>query len=137
MYLTYDEYTGYGGTLDDATFSNLAFGAERTIDYATFNRLREESVIPEEVKRLMFVLINNAHKQEEALNLGSSQNGTSGKYITSQSNDGVSVTYNGMATLDLYTLCEKENSQLIQKYLAGVKDSKNRLLLYRGLYRGE
>ena len=49
MYLTYDEYIVFGGTLDDSTFNDLAFGAEVTINYATFNRLVGETVIPKAV----------------------------------------------------------------------------------------
>lgn len=136
MYLTYDEYVGYGGNLDSSTFGNFAFQAESIIDYITFNRLSDESDIPEKVKRLMVYIIDIAHKKEESLNLGQSADvGTS--YIKSQSNDGVSVTYNGMQSVDVFESCEKEILQAIKQYLTGVKNSKNQLLLYRGLYRGE
>ena len=107
------------------------------IDYATFNRLHGECIIPERVRRLMYVLISNAEKQAESLVLGNSDDGKGSKYITSQSNDGVSVSYSGMSTTELYSLCEKDNQTAIQLYLSGVKNSKNRLLLYRGLYDGE
>lgn len=138
MYLTYDEYIGFGGTLDDSTFNDLAFGAEVTINYATFNRLVGETVIPKAVKRLMAHLIEMAHKKADAMSLGhGSEDGSGSKYVTSQSNDGVSVSYNGMASTDLYALCEKDVQTSIKTYLYGLKNSKGYNLLYRGLYPGE
>ena len=42
MYLTFDEYQEYGGTLDEAAFYQLEFEARAVIDWWTFNRLQNE-----------------------------------------------------------------------------------------------
>ena len=35
MYLNYDEYVEYGGTLDEAAFTDLAYDAESEINWYT------------------------------------------------------------------------------------------------------
>ena len=51
MYLTYAEYQNMGGTLEEATFNDLAYEAQTYIDWVTFRRLQEEgSEIPDAVK---------------------------------------------------------------------------------------
>ena len=37
MYLTYDEYLTFGGTVDEAAFDNLEFEARTIIDWWTYN----------------------------------------------------------------------------------------------------
>lgn len=137
MYLTYEEYLTFGGSLTETEFDNLSFEAAIAINHATFNRLIMDTIIPEEVKKLVMVLISIAHKKAEALILGHSPSNAFSGYITTQSNDGVSTSYTGISPTDLYRLCEKEISLTIQKYLYGVKNSLGRLVLYRGLYSDE
>lgn len=140
MYLTYDEYTEYGGTLDETTFDNLEFGAESLINYYTFSRLKNDTVLPTEVKRLTKYLIDLATKKLASLSLGSGDEYNSpiaGTYITAQSNDGVSVSYNAMGSSDLYKLCGSEAKEAIFMQLDGVMNELGRKLLYRGLYPGE
>ena len=140
MYLTYAEYQAQGGTITDvATFNDLEFGAEALINYYTFNRLKNNTEIPIEVKRLTKYLIDLAQKKADALSLGDSadENTTVGTYITEQSNDGVSTKYSGMASADLYKLCNEEADGAIKQYLYGVMNELGRKLLYRGLYPGE
>jgi len=139
MYLSQDEYLNFGGKItDSAVFEQYEFGAEVAIDYATFNRLKDAKIISTRVKRCMFALINLLERQEQALNLGKTDEVSGITAITNQSNDGVSVSYNGMKAVDVFDACKDEVTRIIQKYLAGEKtpDGK-RLLLYRGLYRGE
>lgn len=139
MYLTYEEYTNMGGTLDETTFNDFEFQSEALINWYTFNRLKVNTTYPEEVKRLMKFLIDMAQKQASALNLGgtlASSDGT-GTYITQQSNDGVSVSYNGMNAADLFDICHSRMLRAIPIYLNGVVNELGRYLLYRGLYDGE
>lgn len=137
MYLTYAEYQGYGGTLSNTEFNNYGFRAATIIDYYTFNRLKQETVIPEAVKRLMFLLIDLLQKEDNAMSLGPSGGSDETGSVTSYSNDGVSVSYNGMNSAEMYTACEKQIQQAVQQYLSGVTNSLGRKLLYRGLYPGE
>jgi hypothetical protein len=136
MYLTYDEYRRMGGTLDEVPFEEFEFQAEAQINHATFSRLKGDKIIPNEVKRLTHYLIDLLEKKSAAFSLGNGGTGN-GAYITSQSNDGVSISYNGMAPSDLVELCKAEVLIVIRSYLDGVTNEAGRKLLYRGIYPGE
>jgi len=139
MYLTYEEYQEYGGTLDATTFNDYEFEAEALINYVTFNRLKNDTVIPDDVKRLVKYLVDLAQKKAEALSLGgtTAKAESDGTAIKSQSNDGVSITYNSMSSYELFKACETDALAAIDKYLNGVMNELGRKLLYRGLYPGE
>lgn len=140
MYLSYDEFKNYGGTLDETTFEKYKFEAESVIDYYTFNRLKKDTVIAEPVKRLVFALIDIALKKEATLALGANSNSSgtaSDVYITRQANDGVDTTYNAMSATSLYQLCKSETVSTIRRYLTGVMNQAGQKVLYRGLYPGE
>lgn len=139
MYLTYTEYQEMGGTLEEATFNDYEFRAEAVVNYATFNRLTKDTVIPNKVKRVIKYIIDMVQKQADSLSLGNSESSSStgNVYITSQSNDGVSASYNGMASTDVFSICDKEIQNAIQLYLYGVMNEAGQILLYRGLYKGE
>lgn len=138
-YLTYEQYTELGGTLDEVTFDELAFEAETQIDWYTFHRLDNFDTIPEEVARCMFYLIKLIIEQSKALlpdvSTGSSEG--SGKIIASQSNDGVSVSYSILSASEVADMSKQKIGETISKYLNGVKDSLGRRILYRGLYPDE
>lgn len=136
MYLTYDEYMRMGGTLDEITFTNFEFQAEAQINYATFSRLKKDKVIPVEVIRLTHYLVGLMEKKSHAFSLGKG-NSSDGAYITSQSNDGVSTSYSGLAPSDLIELCKADFLNAIRSYLDGVTNEAGHKLLYRGVYPGE
>lgn len=136
MYLTYAEYQNMGGTLEETPFNDFEFQVEAQINYATFSRLKNDKTFPDEVKRLTKYLIDLLEKKAAALSLGKGNSNTD-VHITSQSNDGVSVSYNGMAARDLIEECKTEVSTAIKNYLDGVKNEAGHKLLYRGLYKGE
>ena len=148
MYLTYEEYTEYGGTLDETSFKDLEYDAESTVNWYTFNRLRKpewESVLrSEELKRCMCQLIR--WKQMENDLLASSNGGagwgvgwTKEAGITQQSNDGVSTSYNVLSSGELLAHFNgaKTKEELMNRYLNGVINDLGQSILYRGLYRGE
>ena len=112
MYLTYDEYKDYGGTLSDADFDRFAFRAEKEIDIVTQDRCKTLVNIPEEVERCMFELIGYLSKNT---------NNGSVSAIASFGNDGYSVTYADQkkATQQIY--------DIIYTYLV------NTGLMYRGV----
>ena len=136
MYLTYEEYLRMGGTLDEIPFTQFEFQAEAEINYATFGRLKGDSVVPEAVKRLTLYLVGLMEKKADAFSLGKGNSATS-THITSQSNDGVSISYNGMSPSDLIKLSESDSLKAIRSYLEGVTNEAGRKLLYRGIYPGE
>ena len=133
MYLTQPDYVSLGGRLDEATFNSIIYDIQYHIDWITFNRLKNETVIPEEVKRCIFSIIDIFIKQKNLL----ASTEDSNKEITSMSNDGVSVSYNTLSSNDIITKSQSYINQIIFKYLNSVKNSEGKLLTFRGLYPGE
>lgn len=84
MYLTYEEYTAYGGRLDNTDFGRFTYRAESELNNATFDRIKSLLPVPECVKRCEFELI-----------LYLSQNAKNGaaSSISGISNDGYSISY--------------------------------------------
>ena len=136
MYLTYEEYTTMGGTLDETTFNDLEFEAEALVNWYTFNRLKTDTQIPSEIKRLIKYLINLVEVQNEGLS-GSTGGSASGGQIASQSNDGVSISYAVLSAAERMNAIKVQEDSTIKQYLQGVTNEAGRLLLYRGLYPGE
>ena len=154
MYLTYEEYQNYGGTLDETTFGDFEFEAEIIINWYTFNRLKNDDSFPEEVKRCMNKLIQLAKLKADALALGTQQSvtkDTEGNItsvtettasIASQSNDGVSISYNTINAADAFSKISangkgNELEATVQRYLQGVVNSLGQKVLYRGIYPNE
>ena len=142
MYLTYEEYLNMGGTLDEAAFDNYLIDSEMLIDWYTFNRLHEETEIPERVKQCVFKLISLAGMKSKSLVLGREVDRTGNASVSAQSNDGVSISYNTVSASDIFDSlsAKKQGGQienLVQMYLQGVVNSLGRKLLYRGLYPNE
>jgi hypothetical protein len=142
-YLTYDEYSEMGGTLDETLFNTLVLDAQGYIDWYTFNRLwkeewRTEDVM-ERVKICMYQLISLVAAKN---NLITPQNTNAGginlnAQVSQQSNDGVSTTYAVLSGELLFSHAKKEIEDTINRYLNGIINSVGRKLLYRGLYPGE
>lgn len=138
MYLTYEEYQNMGGTLDATTFDDLEFQAETLVNWYTFNRLKKDTTFPVELKRLMKYLINLAYSKKELLDASGSGNSESAdKTIASQSNDGVSISYNILSAKDLMDATKDEAENVIKQYLQGIMNEAGQLLLYRGVYPNE
>ena len=116
QYLSYETYQDYGGTLDETTFDDLAFEAQTLIDWYTFNRLQLAMALP--------------------LSTGE-VSGNSVAGIVSQSNDGVSISYNTRSAREVIDDSKKEISSYISHYLQGVMNSLGQKVLYKGLYPGE
>ena len=141
MYLTYAEYKAMGGTVDEALYTKYEYRAEAIINWYTFNRLAKDTEYPEAVKRCMFMLIDLLVERDGALSAsmggGSGASGGVMPQIASQSNDGVSVSYNVMNASETVDFADKEIKKLVQMGLQGVMNELGRKLLYRGLYPNE
>ena len=142
-YLTYDEYSEMGGTLNETLFNSLVLDAQGYIDWYTFNRLwkeewRTEDVM-ERVKICMYQLIGLvAAKNNLITPQGTNAGGINvNAQVSQQSNDGVSTTYAVLGAELLFSNAKKEIEETVSRYLAGVMNSVGRKLLYRGLYPGE
>ena len=152
MYLSYEDYQNMGGTLDEATFNNFEYEAECIINWYTFNRLKGETEIPEEVAKCTNALIYLCKLKADAMMLGSqtittvdeqtTKTVTTTASIASQSNDGVSISYNTVNASEMFKALNPfemggEVYNTINMYLYGVKNSLGKRLLYRGLYADE
>lgn len=137
MYLTYAEYQSMGGTLDQTSFDNFEFEAEAVVNWYTFNRLKNDTQFPEEVKKVIKYLISVAEQKASLLN--PSTDGSSGisAGIASQSNDGVSISYNVLNASELMKDLKESEGETVKRYLQGVMNEAGRKLLYRGVYPGE
>lgn len=136
MYLDYSAYQNLGGTLDETAFNRLERKAEQEIKYRTFKRIEKLCCIPTEVKDCVFELIELFH-QVEKVKLSSVSNDVSNTSISSQSNDGVSISYNVVSANNIVSNLNANVHDAINKYLCNVKDFKGNPILYRGKYSYE
>ena len=139
MYLTYDEYTEYGGTLDETAFEQFEFEARSVIDWWTFDRLQKETEYPEAVKRCMFKLIGLINNKQKAMvvDIQPADGSSVQAGIASESNDGVSTTYNTLSAKEAVDTMSKEFETTVAMYLSGIRNSLGHKLLYRGIYPNE
>lgn len=112
MYLTHGEYEAWGGNLDNSTFSRIEYKAEKIIDAYTFNRLQDDTVFSESVKRCMFELVELLHDNGD-------------KVVTSVSVDGYSESYKEFNQV--------EYGVIIKDYLFGETNQQGENLLYCGV----
>ncbi|MBQ2968673.1 MAG: hypothetical protein IJE10_11220 [Clostridia bacterium] len=119
MYLTYEEYTEQGGTLQEAAFCRLERKARWRIDHLTLNRLKCMEMVPEEIVFLVSDLIPLFSVLEEM---------ETGQHATSYSNDGVSVNYAGISYADVSASID----QMIFDVCARLETADGTPLLYRG-----
>lgn len=136
MYLTYIEYKNMGGTLDERSFTDLERQSEIIINEFTFNRLKDDSEFPREVKDCVYDLIKLVQIKSSTVSVSANADeGTA--QITSQSNDGVSISYNVLSAGDVYATAQNEIYSLIKRYLFNVRNSKGHRLTYKGVYPDE
>ena len=147
MYLTYEQYQEYGGTLDETAFNMYEFEAAAKIDYYTFNRLKKGDGYdsqPENVKEAVCRCIYRLILLMQSKDTANAVSGESGDGdvksvagISSQSNDGVSVSYNVMSASEASAKADDEIKMTISSYLSMCRNSLGQRLLYRGIYEDE
>jgi len=146
MYLTYAEYTAYGGQLDETSFQDLEYDAESTVNWYTFNRLQRpewaDALDTEALKRCVYQLIRIKQLENELLLGGIGGGGlgwTKEPGITKESNDGVTTEYNVLSSGELlaYAQGTRPKKDIIDRYLSNIINDLGRRLLYRGIYPGE
>ncbi len=79
MYLTFDEYTAYGGTATEEEFPVLEMKARKCLDYRTLNRIKT----PDNDIKLLMVELIGLQKEFDCQSNG----------ISGYGNDGVSISY--------------------------------------------
>lgn len=112
MYLEYAQYKGYGGSLDNSTFSRIEYKAEKIINTYTLNRLVNDTKFSEAVQRCVFELIELLFENQ-------------GKAVTSISVDGYSESYKDFTGAEYGTL--------IKDYLFGETNQEGEDLIYSGV----
>lgn len=123
-YLTYAEYKGLGGTLEEAPFNILELEAQKNIDKYTFGRLQDLDKQVNEVKVCDFKLI-------ELLNTYSFYDNQN-KSISSENTDGYSISYS-QATENISKAKINEIKGIIKTYLAECKLENGTPYLYVGV----
>lgn len=121
MYLTYEEYLGMGGSVEENAFARLESKARAHLDRATFGRLASIDPLPDSVKYCMFDLLNAVTGDESA---GAS---ASGREIASMSNDGVSVTFSTSGKVS------SRYTAIVRTWLATETDARGVPLMYPGV----
>ena len=124
MYLTYEEYQDYGGTLPEADFTLAEFRARKRVDYLTDSRVEAMAEVPEAVKQAMMSII----KVDSAVGVDAQ---AGAPLVASFSTDGYSENYGSAA--DQTANVEKQLNAEIRRLLYGVKDDGGVPLLYRGM----
>lgn len=138
MYLTYNDYISYGGSLPESTFNQINFRVQKQIDFVTGNRVSKMNETPEAVKRCIFDLIQQEQSYDKTLGSISSANNESGQLALSFSTDGYSETYGsggstGEYLMNLRGSLDSLQKRTIQDYLAYEYDDNGVRLLYRGV----
>lgn len=123
MYLTYEEYKAYGGTLSETDFTVIEFKCRKRIDKLTDCRVQKMSSVPEAVKLCVMSLI----KLENAVGAEAQ---AENPVVTSFSTDGYSESYGkAMGVSDASTAM----NSTIYSMLYGELDDNGVPLLYRGV----
>ena len=123
QYLTYAEYTGYGGAESEAAFPALELKARKRIDYLTASRVQNMETVPTAVKLCMMTLINidtAAGAEAQASN----------PQVTSFNTDGYSESYGHALSADD---AARQMDKQIVAMLYGELDDNGVPLLYRGV----
>lgn len=122
QYLTYEEYVGLGGTLDQMPFNLLEFESRKQVDLNTKNRLKGIEEIPQEVKLCIFYLINTIDRYVHETKSGN---------VSSETIDGYSVTYSSETIKEIVESKNKQIDDIIMTNLYGVIVNKEHII-YRG-----
>ena len=124
-YLTFEEYTAYGGSaVTQAAFPTAEFKARKRIDYLTDSRVQNMETVPDAVKLCMTSIINtDAAAGADAL--------AASPLVASFNTDGYSESYGGASEQQAAMLAAL--SREIREMLYGETDDNGVPLLYRGL----
>ena len=120
-YLTYEEYTEIGGTLDLTAFNRNIDRACGIIDNATHNRIEYMADVPQRVKVLCRDLVEYLARNDTTEIAVTSRSQSAGGVSESES-------YATKTADDVYG----DIQNMIYDYLLNVTDDKGTPLLYRG-----
>lgn len=124
MYLTYAQYTAWGGTLDEAAFTLAEIKARARIDAMTQKRVAYMQTVPEQVQAAMMEII-----AVDSTYSASAQ--SAAPVAASFTTDGYSESY-GSAESRTASI-EKQLTASIETLLDGLTDDEGTPLLYAGV----
>ena len=124
QYLTYEEYTEIGGTLDLTAFNRNIDRACAFIDASTQNRLQSVLEVSQRVKACVRDLVEYL-----------ANNMSSGKAVTSKSQSAGGVSESESYATKTTDEINFEMLNIVYDYLATEKDDYGTPLLYRGAMR--
>lgn len=124
VYLTYEEYVGYGGTLGEAEFTLLEFRARKKIDEWTDCRVQNMASVPEAVKLCMMQAIT--YEQTYGVEAQAAS-----PLLASFNTDGYSESYGSMTEQNSQAVAGLYRS--VSSMLYGETDDEGTPLLYRGI----
>lgn len=104
QYLTYEEYTSLGGTLEETPFNLLEFESRKQIDLRTQRRLIGLETIPNEVKLCVFHLISKIESYAKTIQSTSQNN------VAQETIDGYSVAY--LSPSEISNIVSSKNFEL-------------------------
>lgn len=125
MYLTYEEYQQFGGELEESLFNRFEKQAESKVNYYTENRLVNDDVLPDGLNVAMMDLVELFDRKSQYSN-------PDGGIVSSESNDGVSVSYTSQTANDFLDSFDSTVSNIIKETLLHAKNQACVPLLYRG-----
>ena len=124
MYLTYQEYVAWGGTMSEAAYPLAELKARKRIDAMTQGRVAAMAEVPEGVKAAMMEIIN-----VDAVYSASAQ--ASAPVAASFSTDGYSESYGSAESRT--AAIEKQLTASIEALLDGEVDDDGVPLLFAGV----
>lgn len=124
MYLTYAQYTAWGGTLDEAAFTLAEIKARARIDAMTQKRVAYMQTVPEQVQAAMMEII-----AVDSTYSASAQ--SAAPVAASFTTDGYSESYGSAETRT--AAIEKQLTASIETLLDGVVDDDGTPLLFAGI----
>lgn len=125
VYLTYEEYSNIGGTLDIAAFNRNLDRACGVIDNATYNRMCKMDSVPTQAKAACRDLIEYLYNNDSISEKGVLSHSESQGPISE------SVSYVTKTPNDIYG----DIQNILFDYLGSVIDDYGTPLLYRGCLR--
>lgn len=123
QYLSYDEYVGLGGTLEETPFNILEYEAQLNIDNYTYGRLKNLEEQKTETKMCIYNLMNTL----QSYAIGNEK----GKNVASENTDGYSVSYVGISR-ELTKAQKDEVKGIIETYLSECRLADGTPYLYIG-----
>lgn len=124
QYLTYAQYTAWGGTLSEAAFNLAEIKARSRIDAMTHGRVAYMATVPEQVQAAMMEIITVDGTYSAAAQAAA-------PVAASFSTDGYSESYGSAENRT--AAIEKQLTGSIETLLDGVTDDDGTPLLYAGV----